>query len=767
MRWIIRLLCLLGLIKADDDQCLLQVGKAPCNSLCEDKGSKEFQLGSGIKATVCGSCSIHFSKKGIILLQLDGDFLQVGTGNLDEIAAKVVMEGALANQPEAKNFSLGMTCSSSFVDKSLMVEGRISNFGAEVPYKASFWQYGGHLKFQLGLPQGRAGDFLQFSYKSPREEGIYGLGLQPTIWNFKGTTDVPLIPVDGGIGRGLWPITGIVDSQAKGMGGTNITSYAPAVAYVTNLSRAVVIPTPFVGEANFEADKTRLLYWHSSEIQGQIFGDTSPLELSRLVSQNVGLMKPLPRWIFDGAIVGMEGGQEFVDKTYKFLKERQIPMVGIWMQDWAGSSVTQLGTRVHWNWQLNTSHYSNWTNMVQAWSKDGVRPLVYINPFVANLTGMPGLRQNQFKEGVEKGYFLKNKTGQVSIVKSNDLDAAMPDLSNPEAYTWYKEIICENLVKDVLSAGWMHDFGEGVRLDSVPSDGSDPVKFHNEYARLWSKLADDALASCGDGEIVPWVRSGIVGSSKHVSLYWTGDQLPTGDRLDGMHSAFIAMMNGGLSGFTKCHSDIGGYNSAGIHHAEPPVKYHPGDDPYTGYGMGMGQRTNTTLKKWIEQSTFADAMFRTHPGMQPETAAQVYQNAEMADFFGLFANIHKLLGDYKFQLSEEASNFGTPMQRPLFLHFPKDPRAWEEDSELLLGPSILIAPIFDWQYPLKKTSRDIYLPGPATWIHLWSKKVYKVTAAGKDLKDFAAPLGSPAVFFRDFSGQFDAMGMIEAIHKLK
>merc|ERR1711988_1876630 len=104
----------------------------------------------------------------------------------------------------------------------------------------------------------------------------------------------------------------------------------------------------------------------------------------------------------------MEGGQEFVDKKYKFLKERQIPMVGIWMQDWSGSSVTQLGTRVHWNWQLNTSHYSNWSSMVQAWSKDGVRPLVYINPFVANLTGMPGLRQNQFKEGIDKGYFLKN-----------------------------------------------------------------------------------------------------------------------------------------------------------------------------------------------------------------------------------------------------------------------------------------------------------------------------------------------------------------------
>lgn len=40
-----------------------------------------------------------------------------------------------------------------------------------------------------------------------------------------------------------------------------------------------------------------------------------------------------------------------------------------------------------------------------------------------------------------------------------------------------------------------------------------------------------------------------------------GDQLPTYDHFDGLNSALIGLFNGGLSGMTLGHSDIGGYTS--------------------------------------------------------------------------------------------------------------------------------------------------------------------------------------------------------------
>ena len=43
-----------------------------------------------------------------------------------------------------------------------------------------------------------------------------------------------------------------------------------------------------------------------------------------------------------------------------------------------------------------------------------------------------------------------------------------------------------------------------------------------------------------------------------------GDQCHTWDRHDGLHSALIGILNGGLSGFSLGHSDVGGYTTVDI-----------------------------------------------------------------------------------------------------------------------------------------------------------------------------------------------------------
>ena len=45
-------------------------------------------------------------------------------------------------------------------------------------------------------------------------------------------------------------------------------------------------------------------------------------------------------------------------------------------------------------------------------------------------------------------------------------------------------------------------------------------------------------------------------------------------------------------------------------------------------------------------------------------------------------------------------------------------------------------------------SRDVYLAGPETWTHLFTKETFEVSAEGLMLKNFDAPLGQPAVFVR-------------------
>lgn len=144
-------------------------------------------------------------------------------------------------------------------------------------------------------------------------------------------------------------------------------------------------------------------------------------------------------------------------------------------------------------------------------------------------------------------------------------------------------------------------------------------------------------------------------------------------------------------------------------------------------------------------NTFSDPIQRTHPSNIPEAQVQVYDDDDTCLFFKKFVEIHVQLADYKLSLMNESQRLGTPFTRALMLHFPNDKRARAQNSEFMLGENILMAPIF------KKdaTSRDIYLPGPATWTHLWTGEVYEVDENGMSLQDFEAQIGEPAVFTQD------------------
>lgn len=82
-------------------------------------------------------------------------------------------------------------------------------------------------------------------------------------------------------------------------------------------------------------------------------------------------------------------------EQYAKMKSLGLPMVGIWMQDWVGQHDFPEGTRLLWNWQLNYDQYPNWNEMVDEWAVDGVKPFIYINPYISDLSDFGvDLRQN-------------------------------------------------------------------------------------------------------------------------------------------------------------------------------------------------------------------------------------------------------------------------------------------------------------------------------------------------------------------------------------
>lgn len=71
-----------------------------------------------------------------------------------------------------------------------------------------------------------AGNWFSLNFAADTDEEIYGMGLQCTEWNFKNKS-VPLILSEGGVGRGLQPITRELNIANKS-GGNTMTVYTSA-----------------------------------------------------------------------------------------------------------------------------------------------------------------------------------------------------------------------------------------------------------------------------------------------------------------------------------------------------------------------------------------------------------------------------------------------------------------------------------------------------------------------------------------------------------
>lgn len=299
----------------------------------------------------------------------------------------------------------------------------------------------------------------------------------------------------------------------------------------------------------------------------------------------------------------------------------------------------------------------------------------------------------------------------------------MIDFTNPNARTWAKNIIKNNLLKEGRAVGWMADFAEYTPLDAKFYDWKLPsYTHHNRYPYEWTKLNQEAIAEAGKSdETVYFTRSGSTISPSVASLYWMGDQLPTLDRYDGLHSALIGILNGGICGFGLGHSDIGGYTTINA------------SDGYAYF-----RRDFEVLKRWSEMNTFSDAIFRSHPSNIPQLNDQIWDNEDIGAFFAKFAGIFAQLGEYRMTLMFENEQYGIPITRSLMFEF--DNTDIHIDDQFMLGSEIMMAPILE----LGATSRQVWIP-QGRWQHLFTGEKFQGGQWGKWV-EVDAPIGKPAAF---------------------
>ncbi len=72
-------------------------------------------------------------------------------------------------------------------------------------------------------------------------------------------------------------------------------------------------------------------------------------------------LKPLPQWVGQGAVLGLQGGTDAVQKTLAQVESQWgnlSDVVGVWLQDWTGQRVFSgpndlPRTGLWWNWEVS------------------------------------------------------------------------------------------------------------------------------------------------------------------------------------------------------------------------------------------------------------------------------------------------------------------------------------------------------------------------------------------------------------------------------
>src|SRR5215207_37421 len=430
---------------------------------------------------------------------------------------------------------------------------------------------------RLGLTvrlRGAGADAIVLSGASTPGEAVHGFGAQ-TRWNLKGRM-VPVLTREQGVGRGDPLITEAQNALTPPQGGDEASTYAVVPQYLTSRNRGFFLTDSQYSAFDLRPGRAIRAQLWSRTLHAQILRGDSPTALIRAYTQYTGRMRPMPSWVDRGAIVGIQGGTDVVRQRVAALRAAGVPLAGVWLQDWVGQRVTSFGSRLLWNWTLNTARYPGWDQMVADFRKQGIRVMTYINPMLADAAGIPGPQRNLYAEALAGGFVIRTRAGDPYIVDQGGFTAALIDLTSPAARRWTSGVLRDMAVKFGAS-GWMADFAEQTPFEGRFANGASGASEHNRFPDRWSDIQASALENLPD--VVEFHRAAFTRSPRSARLFWMGDQTVNWSERDGMRSALTGMLSGGMSGFSLNHSDTGGYTTL----VDPPV-----------------QRTEELLDRWAE-----------------------------------------------------------------------------------------------------------------------------------------------------------------------
>ena len=373
------------------------------------------------------------------------------------------------------------------------------------------------------------------------------------------------------------------------------------------------------------------------------------------------------------------------------------------------SGYTSIGDKRHvFNW--NRSKFPDPAGFVRAFARKGVKLCANVKPCL--LKGNP-----LFEEARALGILMADATGEPIYVQFwGDLGVYI-DFTNPQALRWWQAKIGEALLDYGIAAIWndnnefeilnanalSHNFGEPrAARETKPLQSLLMMRASHEAQKRRAPNLRPFLVS----------RSGGVGMHRYVQT-WSGDNATSWETIKYNLKMGLGLS---LSGISNSGHDIGGFSG-------------PAPDPelfvrFVQFGVFLPR---FSIHSWNDDGTVNE------PWMHSQATPFVRDLIKLR--YRLIPCLYDLLWRYHRDYE--------PILRPTFFDFPDDPQCWLENDEMMVGASLLAAPVVGPDC----VERDVYLPSGTRWYDFWTGESF----AGGQTVTRPAAWDRPVLFAREAS----------------
>jgi alpha-glucosidase len=248
------------------------------------------------------------------------------------------------------------------------------------------------------------------------------------------------------------------------------------------------------------------------------------------------------------------------------------------------------------------------------------------------------------------------------------------------------------------NAFWWQDNSERSQMYTGMEKFANGYEAHQLFGSLWAKNVYEGMEQMGLYGRAVISRGGPIGGHRYI-IPFAGD-LAHG--FDFLTTDLNWLRNGGLSLYSFCLVELGGFINRGKE----------GMDPLDEYNV---------IRRMINIVPFVP-ISRAHGSGEFGAILPWQMTPEQQGLYRYYLKLRYRLHPYLYSAALEAHLTGRPPLAALVFDYEDDKDTYDKDFEFMLGRQILVAPVLE-----KVDKWDVYLP-KGKWVHYWTGEEY---AGGK------------------------------------